>query len=116
MIENSRCTSKSPRWSTELILKRPNGRKNDFFQTFFLLHIFTSRQNFLFDQNFTSSAVQRFHGGQKGVTSTNKQTTNKQTNKRTPQTIRIPRQDLKDPRANICKLESSISINIDSRY
>ena len=59
------------------------------------LHIFTLRQFvFVLIQNFISSMLRDFMGGQEKAL---QQTKN---NKRTPQTISISRQDMKDPRVN----------------
>ena len=59
-----------------------------FLEIFFAVaHLLIKTKLFCFYQNFISSVVQKNHGGTKSVTN------NKQTNKRTPLTIIIARQD-----------------------
>ena len=68
--------------------KSPEAEKTTFLEIFFAVaHLLIKTKLFYFYQNFISSVVQKNHGGTKSVTN------NKRTNKRTPQTIIIARQD-----------------------
>ena len=80
------------------------------FFRFLLLHIFTSRQNLIAFKKFhTLNGSEITYKGSEILWGDKKALQTTTTNKQTPWTIRITRQNLKDPRAN----SNNIPINVD---